>query len=210
MVLGSAQTFSMGHRIRVGVFAGVLVAGLLAGAGAGAAQAQSPAKKVTKCELGGKCKVGDRGPGGGVVFLLPSSKGNPTGKYFEAAPAGWSAGDNPEEVWCNDSELFVAGTKTPIGAGAANTALMIASCSSGAGNAAHAYAGGGKTDWFLPSKDELNALYKRRAKVGGFGDLYWSSSQYHASSARDQHFTNGYQHHHPKLNAVGVRPVRAF
>jgi len=36
-------------------------------------------------------KVGDTGPGGGIVFLTPSSEGNLTGKYFEAAPVTWYA-----------------------------------------------------------------------------------------------------------------------
>jgi len=36
-------------------------------------------------------KVGDIGPGGGIVFLTPDSEGNLTGKYFEAAPATWYA-----------------------------------------------------------------------------------------------------------------------
>ena len=36
-------------------------------------------------------KVGDTGPGGGIVFLTPDSEGNLTGKYFEAAPATWYA-----------------------------------------------------------------------------------------------------------------------
>lgn len=36
-------------------------------------------------------KIGDTGPGGGIVFLTPDSEGNVTGKYFEAAPATWYA-----------------------------------------------------------------------------------------------------------------------
>lgn len=36
-------------------------------------------------------KVGDIGPGGGIVFLTPDSDGNLTGKYFEAAPVTWYA-----------------------------------------------------------------------------------------------------------------------
>lgn len=40
------------------------------------------------------------------------------------------------------------------------------------------FRGGGYRDWFLPSKDELYLLYKRRGVVGGFHDgSYWSSSE---------------------------------
>ena len=35
-------------------------------------------------------KVGDIGPGGGTVFLTPSSTDNTTGKYFEVAPTAWT------------------------------------------------------------------------------------------------------------------------
>ncbi len=39
-----------------------------------------------------KCttKVGDTGPGGGVVFIDASTAGNNTGQCFEAAPATWA------------------------------------------------------------------------------------------------------------------------
>jgi hypothetical protein len=33
--------------------------------------------------------IGDIGPGGGIIFITPSTEGNSTGKYFEAAPFDW-------------------------------------------------------------------------------------------------------------------------
>ncbi len=36
----------------------------------------------------------------------------------------------------------------------------------------------GQTDGFLPSKDELNELYKQKDVVGGFVNyIYWSSTE---------------------------------
>ena len=84
-----------------------------------------------------------------------------------------------------------------------------------AAGAAKAYRGGGKADWFLPSQDELNALYEQRGVVGGLAsDLFWSSSQGSDGiffRAWLQSFGDGYQSYGlPKFLDFRVRPVRAF
>ena len=43
---------------------------------------------ATTCATGGTCSIGQVGPGGGLVFITPTTSGNTTGKYFEAAPEG--------------------------------------------------------------------------------------------------------------------------
>lgn len=146
----------------------------------GVAHAQVPSAK--SCAKGGACAIGDRGPGGGIVFLTPKSKGNATGMYFEAAPKGWNGTpDDPQLNWCDSATVTVSGTKAPIGAGAANTKLILAACASGAANAVAAYAGGGKSDWFLPSRKEMTAVYRNRKVVGGLNTNnpdsldYWTS-----------------------------------
>ncbi len=53
------------------------------------------------------------------------------------------------------------------------------------------YRGGGYTDWRLPTKNELNLLYKNlyEKEVGGFiGGYYWSSSVYNADNMWYQNF----------------------
>ncbi|RTY39571.1 DUF1566 domain-containing protein [Chlorobium phaeovibrioides] len=108
----------------------------------------------------------------------------------------------------------VSETGTAIGTGSANTDKIIAQNEAGttyAAGLARAYNGGGYTDWYLPSKDELNQLYANRAAVGGFGaNGYWSSSEYTADYAWGQGFDGGCQVVNLKNGNCRVRPVRAF
>jgi hypothetical protein len=91
---------------------------------------------------------------------------------------------------------------------------MLPVCYPGdAGNVARSYTGGGLTDWSLPSKNELNALYtySGRAGVGGFNSGgYWSSTQYKGNYAWYESFYQGNQDYYEKYRTLGVRPVRAF
>ncbi|NDE40390.1 MAG: DUF1566 domain-containing protein [Betaproteobacteria bacterium] len=81
-----------------------------------------------------------------------------------------------------------------------------------AGTVAQAYRGpNGLSDWFLPSLDELNALYLEREIVGGFwGGYYWSSTEGFSYLAWNQFFPYGDQNDHSKYIAYYVRPIRAF
>jgi hypothetical protein len=73
---------------------------------------------------------------------------------------------------------------TAIGTGLANTNAILAQTGAGTcvASLARAYTGGGYSDWYLPSRDELYKLYVNRDKIGGFvpGEYniswYWSSS----------------------------------
>ena len=120
---------------------------------------------------------------------------------------------------------------TAIGMGMANTNQVHARLTTAGGASTSTYAAGiafaftnnGKTDWHLPSKDELNQLYNERVTVGGFSDVaYWSSSELDnfPGEARSQLFgpRNGQGSQDwtnkstttPSPYVVYVRPVRAF
>jgi hypothetical protein len=176
------------------------------------------------CVDGGVCAVGDTGPGGGKVFYVHASGSfacgatlSSTCKYLEAAPTtGTNNWTDATFAWSDITNVSVGvdGQGTAIGTGYKNTQAMVAQSSTAnrAGTIARAYRGPNNlSDWYLPSKNELNQLYIEKARIGGFStDWYWSSSEVDATEAWPQHFGNGLQYGYFKTSSVYVRPVRAF
>jgi hypothetical protein len=165
------------------------------------------------CADGGTCAVGNIGPGGGLVFLISG------GITYEMAPKTWSGGsEDPTYGWCDNTSDVTGAASVAVGAGASNTAAMDAACTTGAARVASALVFGGKTDWFLPSKDELFEMYSYSlvmpasvaATYAFVGATYWSSTQNSASFASTLSFSGGSVGNVFKLLAVRVRPVRAF
>ena len=192
---------------------------------------EEPVEAAT-CAEGGECVVGDIGPGGGLVFYDAGSAQD-WGQYLEMAPKTWGDNETTGTQWCSDGSTSIAGAVgTAVGTGSANTTAMLAlPCTSGAAFSADAYDGGGFTDWFLPSKDELNAMcnysrYPTTPPTGvctgsqdgtfstgtyGFASaFYWSSSQNTANFAWGQNLVSGGQNDVAKGGLLRVRPVRAF
>lgn len=78
---------------------------------------------------------------------------------------------------------------------------------------APAFNGVTKSDYYLPTKDEIELMQKNLNNVGVgefVGSLYWSSSENVANSAWFQYFDRGDQGNYAKDNFLYVRPVRAF
>jgi hypothetical protein len=112
---------------------------------------------------------------------------------------------------------LISGTSTALGTGLANTNAIVNQCPK-ANIAARICADlvlNGKTDWYLPSKDELNLLHQN-LYLRNIGNLqthrYWSSSQYNAQFAYCQLFNlNLNQLYYDKdLIAYPVRAIRTF
>ena len=109
-----------------------------------------------------------------------------------------------------------------IGTGAQNTNDIEAGCttSATAADICANYTDGTYSDWFLPSKDELNEMYLNIGQgnalglgnIGGFAnDGYWSSNEVcDPIYAGFQFFGSGYQKYNYKDNRYYVRAVRAF
>jgi hypothetical protein len=165
------------------------------------------------CAKGGSCVVGDVGPGRGRVFYSARTQ-QPWGRYLEAAPNTWNSREgDPNVTWCSNVVDSIPGTQgTGLGDGKANTAAMLGVCTIDAAVLASAYRGGGKADWYLPSRDELRTLFLREKKVGPFiFHGYWSSSE----SAPDQAWIQDFYleavlQTTEKGYANYVRPIRAF
>jgi hypothetical protein len=188
-------------------------------AGADGTTSNSQIKNI--CGVNGTtaCAVGLKGPGGGIVFMTPSTPGNTSGLFYEAAPSTWhSSSGDPTSAWCNNAtDLLGVGSRSGTGAmdGAAKTTVMLGVCTTGAANLADAYTVTVNDvvygDWFLPSKGELNQMYVNKSVIGGFSaPSYWSSSEYGAGTLWAQNFNSGEQFWSYKDYSGGVRPVRAF
>lgn len=163
--------------------------------------------------------IGQTGPGGGRIFITPSTPGNTTGRYFEVAPKNWYDGSKSpylKAAWRNDGPTVkwavgVGTTAVEIGRGYQNTLAIAARHAVSAAAYCRSYRGGGKTDWFLPSKNELNQLYISRTTIGGFyNEVYWSSTEGNADYASSRDFLNGVANINNKINKNHVRPIRSF
>ena len=133
-------------------------------------------------------------------------------RYLEAAPAD----ENNGVEWAGHITgygTYIGVASTGIGSGAANTSTIV-SAQGGGSYAARIIFDmelNGYTDWFLPSKDELNSMYQNLhlQGVGAFAAAeYWTSSEFNAYHARYQNFGDGYQYYNIKLNPKRVQAVR--
>ncbi|HNR87854.1 MAG TPA: DUF1566 domain-containing protein [Spirochaetota bacterium] len=200
-----ALMFSKGKFMKIKVQSVILI---------GALVMVSAASVVLENEInaqGTTHKIGQKGPAGGWIFY---DKGNSDGgwRYLEAA-----AEDQGLAKWgCSEKTIPGAQGKA-IGTGKANTDAIIKHCEEAemAAKVAVNYQGGGKSDWYLPSIDELALMYKNlhKARVGGFRiyDVYWSSSEAISSNtAWVRFFDKDVQDYSDKQYRKKVRAVRAF
>ena len=177
------------------------------------------------------CLVGDRGPAGGII-VYDAGADMSWGRYLEVAPQSCEV----ERVAFNSTSSKPALYSTAqerirakgIGMGAQNT-QFISSKFAGAAKVAADSTCNNYTDWFLPSKDELNEAFRQLSHsrkglqvtpVGGFDrGYYWTSSDYNGSTAWTQYFADGQQfdrvqtlsaNKQSPYRPLRVRPMRAF
>jgi hypothetical protein len=86
---------------------------------------------------------------------------------------------------------------------------------------ARSHNGGGFTDWYLPSRDEMNKIYLNRSSISGFSlygsgayKSYWTSSENttgnSASWAYITDLNDGSMGQSEKRFEYRIRPIRSF
>ena len=199
--------------------------------------------------------LGDIGPGGGIVYYY-NANGFSCGPtlllrchYLEHAhDLNWNGatGYEPSFIWAEDglvnTEIGYGAQHTGIGSGFANSKAIVDQGNGiqTAAGASREYKGGGKEDWYLPSRDEQNQLcvyihglgvdangiciadgiYTSEAHPQGGNtiakgfednDNYWNSSEIPSGEVSAQFFPFGnFRSGAEKYIRFHVRPIRSF
>jgi len=135
--------------------------------------------KVYNKKYGNGYAIGATGPGGGKVIYDKGNDRDGGWRYLEAALENQGS----SVKWASEETFVPGATGQEIGTGKANTLAIIAAFPddtelNNASKAAAAYRGGGKDDWFLPSRYELSEIYKQRSLFGITEGNYFTSSEY--------------------------------
>ena len=156
---------------------------------------------------------------GGVIFWLDASTNNNSGLVCAVSDQSNNIGAS----WGSNTPT-IGNVATAIGTGQANTnaILVVHTQGTNAAKLCNSYTGNGFSDWYLPSKDELNEVYNNKAIIqatsaanGGANfknSAYWTSSEHAVDPTRalNQFFNFGSQNSNQKGAIFHVRAIRTF
>nr|WP_293301428.1 DUF1566 domain-containing protein [Allomuricauda sp.] len=136
---------------------------------------------------------------GGIIFWIDPTSNDSAGLVCAIEDQG-------SNVSWGCQGTLISGTGTAIGTGEANTSAILAGCTT-AGIAADIAANAtieGYSDWFLPSRSELNQMYVYRTTINAIAvanggtefvvdssTRYWSSTESNTNTAWCKYFSNG-------------------
>jgi hypothetical protein len=156
--------------------------------------------------------IGDTYGGGKIAYILQSGDPGYNADVVHGLIAAPTDQSTDTQWGCVGSVLGAYGTA--LGTGNQNTVTIVAGCPT-AGIAARLCSDlelGGYSDWYLPSKDELNKLYLNKAAIGSFANKYYfSSTEVDQDGIWVQVFDIGFQGVGAKNAGLwNVRAIRAF
>jgi hypothetical protein len=172
---------------------------------------------ITSVTMDDHYSIGERGPAGGWIFY---DKGfvSDGWRYLESAPV------EVEVVGIEAGTWVPSGTSQGTGSGKENTAKIVnyheeKGQTGKAAQLSDALVYGGYDDWFLPSKSELDLMYRnlKSKGLGGFSTGWYCSSSASSFGMWAQKFGNGEQNatnwngaYDHAMDSSRVRAARAF
>jgi hypothetical protein len=158
--------------------------------------------------------IGQAALGGTIAYILQSGDpGYDAGVQHGLVATATDTAANA--VWGCPTTAITGADGIVIGTGNQNTIDIMAGCAT-AGIAARLcgdLSEGGYSDWYLPSKNELNKLYLNKDAIGGFTSstsVYWSSTESDTFGAWVQNFNDGTSNFASKSSNPSVRAIRSF
>lgn len=168
------------------------------------------------------------------ILITTSSMAHEIGEYYQGGVIFWidettnhgliaASSDQADTIRWANRQYTTGAIHDGLYSGKTNTKLIINALGpvgNYAAKVAAACRDGGYEDWYLPSKYELNLMFKQRYIIGEFSvytgpadngnKAYWSSSEIEVGKAWSQRFDTGWIVEMGTSYGAHVRAIRSF